>query len=93
METGADQVLVLRLMYYGTSRSYYGFIPISEPQGFAAVDGSLIDKEHKILWNTGDSILDSFVKEPVVGEWKQKPDYPNLIAASERALEKSQPFY
>ena len=89
-ETKADQVIVLQLMQYGASRSYYGFIPLSKPQGMAAVDGVMINKQHEILWNTGNSIADSFVKEPVVGEWKQKPDYPNLMDAARRALAKSQ---
>lgn len=90
METNADQIIVLQLMQYGASRTYYGFIPLSKPQGMAAVDGVMITKDHKILWNTGNSIANSFIKEPVVGEWKQKPDYPNLMDSARRALSKSQ---
>ncbi|MFK7793794.1 MAG: hypothetical protein AB8B89_00455 [Gammaproteobacteria bacterium] len=88
-DTGADQIIIISLLGYGASRGYYGFIPITKPQGMAAVEGVMLDKEQKILWNTGNSINDSFIKEPVVGEWKQKPDYPNLLSASKRALEKS----
>ena len=89
-DTGADQVIIISLLGYGASRGYYGFIPTTKPQGMAAVEGVMLDRQHKILWNTGNSINDSFIKEPVVGEWKQKPDYPNLLAASRRALVKSQ---
>lgn len=89
-ETGADQVIIISLLGYGASRGYYGFIPTTKPQGMAAVEGVMLNKDHEILWNTGNSINDSFIKEPVVGEWKQKPDYPNLLAASKRALAKSQ---
>ncbi len=89
-ETKADRVIMLQLNKYGAVRNYYGFIPLSDPQGLAVVEGMMINKGHKIEWNTSDSIIDSYIKEPVNGEWKQKPDYTNLINASKRALEKSQ---
>lgn len=88
--TGADRIIVFRLYQFGASRSYYGFIPTSPPQGLAAVYGAMVDaKSNKLMWHTGDSLTNAFVKEPVVGEWKEPPSYPNLTAATARAIEKS----
>ncbi|MEQ9058462.1 MAG: hypothetical protein RLW61_03490 [Gammaproteobacteria bacterium] len=88
--TGADRIILFRLYQFGASRAYYGFIPISAPQGLAAVYGAMVDaRTNKLMWHTGDSLKDAFIKEPVVGEWKEPPDYPNLTAAATRALEKS----
>ena len=88
-ETGVDHIVVIQLLAYGASRSYYGFIPTSDPSGSAGIYGYMIDKNHKTLWDSGNSIKDSFIKEPVVGEWKQPPEYSNLLEASRRALKKS----
>jgi hypothetical protein len=73
-----------------TSRAYYGFIPLSAPQGLAAVYGAMVDaKTNHLMWHTGDSMTNAYTKEPVVGEWKEPPAYPNLTAATNRAIEKS----
>jgi len=89
-ETGADQIIVFRMYQFGASRAYYAFIPISAPQGLAVVDGAMIDaKTNKLMWHTGDSLQNSYVKEPVIGEWDEPPTYPHLIAATDRAIDKS----
>ena len=75
--TQADRIIVYRISQFGASRAYYGFIPLSAPQGFVAVYGAMVDaKTNKLMWHTGDSVADSFIKEPVVGEWDQPPAYP-----------------
>jgi hypothetical protein len=87
----ADEIIVLRLVSFGASRTYYGFIPTSQPQGYAMVQGIMVDTEkNKILWDTG--ILEGTIKDPVVGEWNQEPDFPNLTEAMNRAVEKSKRF-
>lgn len=91
--TGCRYVLVLELLNYGALRTYYAFIPTSAPSGFAAIRGRLVDtKDYKVLWDTGNAPLDCIVQEPVAGEWKQPPDYANLMAAADRALQRSRQF-
>lgn len=86
-------VLLLELRNYGALRAYYAFIPTAAPSGFAAIRGRLIDTQNnKVLWDTGTAPLDGLVQEPVAGEWKQPPDYANLMAAADRALSRSRQF-
>jgi hypothetical protein len=86
--TGARYVLVLELVNYGALRTYYAFVPTSAPSGFAAVRGRLVDVTNKnaVVWDTGDQYPQNTVQEPIAGEWKQSPDYPNLVAAINRAI-------
>lgn len=92
-QTGTRYVLVLELLNYGALRTYYAFMPTSAPSGFAAIRGRLVDtKDHKVIWDTGNSVLDCVVQEPVAGEWKEPPDYPNLMASAQRALDRSRQF-
>lgn len=89
--TGANKVIILRLTSYGAIRTYYGFIPTSDPKGAASVQGVMVDRDTGMLmWRTGT--LEGVIREPVVGEWKESPDYPNLTAAVDRALAKSTVF-
>ena len=89
-ETGADRIIILQLQAFGAIRAYYGFIPLSPPQGFAAVDGVMVDKtDNKILWRSGNSMQQSSIQEPVIGEWDLPPDFVNLSEATQRAIEKS----
>jgi hypothetical protein len=86
--SGARYVLMLELLNYGALRTYYAFIPTSAPSGFATVRGRLVDVANKnaVIWDTGDQYPQNTLQEPVAGEWKQAPDYPNLIAAASRAV-------
>ncbi|MDE3084988.1 MAG: hypothetical protein KGJ37_07230, partial [Verrucomicrobiota bacterium] len=87
-------VLVLELLNYGVMRTYYGFIPTSTPSGFATIRGRLVDiaDKNSVIWDTGEQYPGNTVQEPVAGEWKQPPDYANLIAAANRALVRSRQF-
>lgn len=46
-----DQLLVLQLVSAGTTRSYYGPMPTSEPQAFATAQGQLVDlSNNQLVW-------------------------------------------
>jgi len=90
-ETQTDKLLILQLNQYGAIRSYYGFIPLSDPQGLAVINGLMVEKsDNKILWFAGDGREQSYVQEPVIGAWDEPPNYPNLTAAVNRALARAQ---
>lgn len=83
-EHNIDQLLYFNLVAAGTIRSYYGFIPTSDPKGYFLGHGMLINlDDNKLLW-----YKNSFAEQPVAGEWDQ-PDtaYPNLTNAVYKALE------
>ena len=81
-----DQILVVNVQAAGTIRSYYGFIPTSDPAGYCLVNASLIEaKSHKLLWN-----FKSEQKISVAGEWDQ-PDaqFPNITTSFYKAVDMS----
>ena len=53
--------------------------------------GCMIERgDHRLLWDTRWRF--GTVNEPVAGEWKEPPDYPNLLSAINRALGQSKKF-
>lgn len=83
---GVDQVLLVNVQAAGTIRSYYGFIPTSDPAGYCLAEASLIDaKSHKLLWR-----FKSEQKIAVAGEWDQ-PDakFPNITTSFYKAVDMS----
>ena len=74
---GIDQLLVVRVVKVGTTRTYYGFIPTGPPRATFAATGKLIDlKTNKLIW------YDSVQPTAVVPEpWDQEPNFPNVSAA------------
>ena len=90
-ENEAQKVIILQLLRYGAIRSYYGFIPLTDPKGVATVQGVMINKsDNSILWRTG--LLKGDIKVDVEGEWHQKPDYPALTDAVNEAIKKSKEY-
>ena len=78
-ETDAKYVLFLRPAGYGAVRSYYGFIPISDPAGVVLLDGAIVDRNSKLHWFMRESAtLDPRFTKSVAGEWDQPPAYPSL---------------
>lgn len=91
-ETGAQQVVLLDLIGYGVSRSYYGFMAVNKPLGVAYVRGYLISgADHEIWWDTG--FRDSMIKEQILDDaWDAPPEYPELRKTIGRTLGKAEKF-
>lgn len=83
-----DLLLLITVSRYGTLRNYYGFIPLGKPKALFDVRGQMIDlKDNQLLWQT--YLTDDEATVAVTGEWSEPPDYPNLVAALEQAVNKS----
>ncbi|WP_183032660.1 hypothetical protein [Cupriavidus sp. UME77] len=81
---GADRLLLVAPRWLGTSRSYYGFMPLGAPEGYVSLVGQLIDLHtNRLQWYEPVT-----VNTPVTGEWDDAPEYSNLmksVDASTRA--------
>ena len=83
-----DLLLLVTVNRYGTLRNYFGFVPTGAPKALFDVRGQLIDlKTNQLLWQT--FLSDDEATVAVEGEWSEPPDYPNLVAALEKATAKS----
>jgi hypothetical protein len=72
---GIERLLLIEVVQYGTSRSYYGFIPLGAPTANMVLRGSLIDlKTNELLWYQTYSTIRA-VSDP----WDQAPNYTNVI--------------
>lgn len=81
-----DYLLVLRMTAIGTSRSYYGPAPTSEPVGRAYIVGEIFKKDTKdLLWfHRADA------EQVIPAPWDESDKgYPNLTNAVYQALEKA----
>jgi hypothetical protein len=82
--TDSDLLLLIQLNAIGVQRNYFGFIPTSDPKGYCALEGQLIDvkNNNKVLWRYATSLT-----QPITGPWKQPPTYPNVTDSIETATE------
>ena len=79
---GVGRLLVFELGPVGTIRSYYGFVPISAPAGFAALLGRWVDlRDNHLLWQSSLS-----QQAAVQGDWDEPPSYPNIDRATAAAI-------
>ncbi len=80
-----DKLVLLTIGSSGISRSYYGFIPTSDPAVFVNYGGSVIDLDDNryIYFKHGVS------HQAIEGEWDQPPEFSNLKAAYNSAVEKA----
>lgn len=78
---GVDAILLLSVRQWGTSRSYYGFIPTDAPRATFVASGQLIARDGRLLWD------EMGVASGTTGndEWDQAPDFPNLTHALDEA--------
>lgn len=84
-----DLVFIVNSGQIGTTRSYYGFIPTSAPQGIYGGIAHLVEvKTNEIKWWKPVSIV-----KPVNGAWDQPPSYPNVAQAVDQAIEASKKEY
>lgn len=84
---GVDKLLVVQLNALGTIRSYYGFIPTSEPSGYAVLNGYVVNLDNNQLeWNnTVTQSVNHGAKE-----WDQPPEFTALVKAMHSAYNLSQ---
>ena len=83
-EHGVDKLLLISVNAVGTIRSYYGFIPTSSPEGYAHIDGKLMNlKNNKVEWEHFNA-----AKVPyTTTEWDTPPDFPGLSEAMQKAVD------
>ncbi len=81
-----NDLLVLRLVNFGVTRNYYGFVPTSGPNGFAAIEGQLIDlNSHQLKWYYRES-LQNAISEP----WDEPGlKFPNVSEGVYKAIEQA----
>lgn len=86
-----DFVLLLEVKRFGTTRSYWGFIPTSDPWALCESRGYLINaKTNELLWTSEMIEKESKVKS--IGEWDQSPDFPNLTKAISKSIDNAKAF-
>lgn len=90
---GVDKLIVLSVDMVGTSRLYYGFVPLSNPEGFCLAEGVMVDAKTtspKTVWHSDMQWKDGCV--PTMQKWDQPPDYPNLTEAILKAVENAKAY-
>ena len=87
-----DRLIVLSVQAAGTSRPYYGFIPLGAPQGYCRTKGEMFDLAHQndVLWETDVKSESTLVAiEP---PWGEPPSYPHITKSFQEALENGKRF-
>lgn len=88
-QEGIDKLILISLQQCGTSRAYYGFIPLGAPKAMCVGKGEMIDlKTNQIEWRAYPETNDA--TQDVVGEWDEPPDYRNVTAAINRTMTRTQ---
>jgi len=88
---GLDMLILLSLQQCGTTRKYYGFIPLGPPEALCVSKGEMINlKTNEIQWRAYPEVQDALL--PVSGEWDQAPDYRNVTVAVDKAMTRAQLF-
>lgn len=88
---GIDMLILLSLQQCGTTRNYYGFIPLGAPEAICVSKGEMIDlKTNQIAWRAYPEVKEATL--PIEGEWDQAPDYQNVTRAVDRAMTHAQQF-
>ena len=90
-ETNADHVLLMQLVAFGAARSYYSFTPLGPPKGYAQIQAFWVNKDNDVDWQLA-KYSGVVIEETVIGDWNQKPDYPNLVKASKKSLQSAKQY-
>ena len=82
-EFNTKRLIILAAGPVGTTRAYYGFVPLGAPSVTFWAHADLIDLSNNTLqWHK------AFVNTRAVdGDWDQAPDFPNLTNAFYQSLE------
>ncbi len=78
----AEYALILHPTVFGLTRSYYSFIPLGPPEGYADLTVYLVNLRDNSL----EGYYHSVAHVSVEGKWDEEPDYTNLMNASKNAL-------
>ena len=81
-----DMLLLIDFKSIGTTRSYYGFIPTSEPLAQSVIAGQLIDlSSNDLLWYSN-----TITQKTIPSPWDEADgDYPNLTGTVYQSLDES----
>ncbi len=81
-QLNANQLLLINVNFVGSSRRYYGVIPMGPPSAYCKIEGRLINlKTNRILWR-----FTTAQEVKVTGPWSQPPGYPNFSNAMNQAI-------
>ena len=84
---GVDKLVLISVNAVGTIRSYYGFIPLGDPSGYAALNGTVINlSNNQMEWN---QIVTQTVAHDA-GDWDTPPNFASLTKAMKLAYGQSQ---
>ena len=79
-DENVDALVLLSIDRWGTTRKYYGFIPLESPKPFCVGRGELINlRTNALEW--GVEMTEDEAKLEVEGDWDKPPDFPNLTKA------------
>jgi hypothetical protein len=82
-QEGIDKVVLLMVGVNGTTRSYYGMIPTSDPVSLVTMVTTIVDlDDNRLVY-----FQPSAVSRAAQGEWDESPEYPNLTNAFYKALD------
>jgi hypothetical protein len=81
-----DMILLIDFKSVGTTRSYYGFIPTSEPLAQSVITGQLIDlSSNELLWYSN-----TVTKKTIPTPWDEVDgSFPNLTTTVYQSLDES----
>jgi hypothetical protein len=80
-----NYAIILDAGSFGVARNYYGFIPLGAPIGTAHLNVYLVDLTDNSI--VGESHYTA--AEIIAGDWDVSPDYPAVMKAARRSLEKA----
>ena len=84
---GVDKLVLVSVNIVGTIRSYYGFIPLGDPSGYAALNGTVINlSNNQMEWN--QLVTQTVAHDP--GDWDKPPQFSSLTKAMKLAYVQSQ---
>lgn len=84
---GIDKLVLIKVVRIGTIRSYYSFIPTSDPSGTAILNGQVIDlANNELEWSQTVSQNTPNLES----EWDEPPNFPGLTNAMFTAYQQSQ---
>lgn len=84
---GVDKLLLVTITRIGTLRSYYGFIPTSDPVGSCIINGQIVNlSNNQLEWN--HTVTQNVPNGE--GSWDAPPDFPGLTKAVYSAYEQTQ---
>ncbi len=79
-----DTLLLVTVKQVGTTRDYYGFLPLTDPQTYINSFGQIINlSDNSLIWHHNEEII-----QPVTGDWdEQETGYPNITNGVYQALD------